>query len=72
MLADGKYKYIRNLVDGEMEELYDLSKDPDELENLALCGSHKETLAKLREQAIAELRRTKAPFVDNLPKTSTR
>jgi arylsulfatase A-like enzyme len=71
MLAEGNYKYIRNLVGGEMEELYDLTQDPDELENLALCSTHKETLAILRKMAVAELRRTDAPFADNMPKAST-
>ena len=71
MLAEGKYKYIRNLVGGEMEELYALTQDPDELENLALCSTHKETLAILRKMAVAELRRTDAPFADNMPKAST-
>jgi len=71
MLADGKYKYIRNLIEGEVEELYDLSKDPDELVNLALGTKHKDTLADLRSKAIEELKRTDAPFVNNLPRAST-
>ena len=71
MLADGKYKYIRNLIEGEVEELYDLSKDPNELVNLALGTKHKDTLADLRSKAIEELKRTDAPFVNNLPRTGT-
>ena len=34
-LAKGRYKYIRTLVEGEIEELYDLEKDPLEKENLS-------------------------------------
>jgi arylsulfatase A-like enzyme len=65
----GPYKYIRNLTAGEMEEIYDLQADPRELTNLALKPEHKSLLAELRDVAIAELRRTDAPFVDNLPPT---
>ena len=39
MVAEGRYKYIRNLIKGEMEELYDLQRDPEELVNLALKPS---------------------------------
>ena len=34
-LRCGQYKYIRTLVDDEIEELYDLRQDPHELHNLA-------------------------------------
>lgn len=67
MLRDGRYKYVRPLVAGELEELYDLESDPDELENLVAEAAHQERLAKLRAAAVAELRRTGAGFVDNMP-----
>ena len=67
MLAKGRYKYVRNLVPGEVEELYDFQADPDELENLALDAAHRETLLQLRRAALAELRRTDAPMLKNLP-----
>jgi len=67
MLAKGRYKYVRNLVPGEVEELYDFQADPDELENLALDAAHRETLLQLRSAALAELRRTDAPMLENLP-----
>ena len=35
-LIRGRYKYIRTLVKDEIEELYDLENDPQELKNLAL------------------------------------
>ena len=53
------------------EELYDLEKDPQELKNLALIGDFKKTLDQYRQMAIKELKRTKAPFVGNLPRPST-
>ena len=66
-LRTGKYKYIRWLVPGEIEEMYDLEADPEELENLALESEYHERLAQCRQEAIAELRRTDAGMVDNLP-----
>jgi hypothetical protein len=44
-----------------------LTRDPDELDNLAAKGEFAETLGKLRTQAIGELRRTGAGFVDRMP-----
>ena len=71
MLAGGRFKYVRNLIEGETEELYDLEQDPQELKNLALIGDFKKTLDQYRQMAIKELKRTKAPFVGNLPRPST-
>jgi arylsulfatase A-like enzyme len=69
LLRDGSFKYIRNLVAGETEELYDLAKDPEELTNLAAKPEHAARLRELRAKAIAELRRTDAKFVDRMPPT---
>jgi arylsulfatase A-like enzyme len=67
-LNDGRYKYIRNLLAGEVEELYDLKNDPDELVNLATRDGRKNQLVKrLRTEAVAELRRIDAPFLGRLP-----
>ena len=63
----GNYKYIMNLVPGETDELYDLDKDSEELNNLASEPRHKKTIRQLRNEAIAELRRTDCPFVDEIP-----
>jgi arylsulfatase A-like enzyme len=62
-----QYKYIINLTKGDIEELYDLDKDPDELRNLALETSYSETLSEMRTAAIEEMKRTDCPFVDKLP-----
>ncbi len=64
---DGRYKYIRTFVAGEIEELYDLETDPEELTNLALHPEHAERLKKMRASAVAELKRTGAGFADALP-----
>ena len=71
MLSKGHYKYVRNLIEGEVEELYDLENDPDELENLAFNRSQLTRLREFRAATIAELKRTDAPFVNSLPKVGT-
>lgn len=69
MLRDGRYKYVRTLVEGETEEIYDLDADPDELVNLAARSENRKLLETLRAKTIAELKRTEAGFVDNMPRT---
>ena len=66
MIRDRRYKYVRPLIH-DLEELYDLTSDPEELDNLAGKASHKSRLARMRAQAISELRRTKCGFVDRMP-----
>ncbi len=67
-LSEGdRYKYIRTMVEGDMEQLYDTKADPEELTNLALDPTYQKRLMEMRQATIAELRRTKAPFVDALP-----
>jgi len=66
MLREGPLKYIRPLIP-DLEELYDLDADPEELDNLAVKAEHQATLRRLREAAITELRRTNCGFVDNMP-----
>ena len=67
LLTQGHLKYIRTLVAGEIEELYDLQADPEELTNLALDAKHATTLKQFREATVQELRRTKAGFAAALP-----
>lgn len=71
MLAQGRYKYVRTLIEGEPEELYDLHQDPDEQANLALKKQFRKQLNKYRSAAIAELKRTEAGFAASMPKPST-
>ena len=66
MLREGRYKYVRPLIN-DLEELYDMRKDPEELDNLAVKPEHQETLKRLRASSIAQLRRCDAGFVDGMP-----
>jgi arylsulfatase A-like enzyme len=71
MVREKHLKYVRPLVT-DLEELYDLRKDPEELDTLAVKPEHRATLKRLREVAIAELRKAKAGFVDNMPPVAQR
>jgi arylsulfatase A-like enzyme len=66
MLRERHLKYVRPLVH-DLEELYDLRSDPEELNNLAVKPEHQATLKRLRAATIAELQRTNAGFVNRLP-----
>ncbi len=67
MVRQGRFKYIRSLVEGELDEFYDLQKDPDELTNQAKNPEFAEKIAEYRATLKAELNRTGAPFADHLP-----
>ncbi len=71
-IRQGKYKYIRTLVKGEIEELYDLQADPEELTNLAIDPKYQSMLADYRKRLVAELKRTDAAMADSLPKVGLR
>ena len=71
LYAQGQYKYVRTLIEGEIEELYHLDNDPNELVNLALLPENQQLLAKFRDATIAELKRTDAGMVENLPVVAT-
>ena len=70
-LRDRDLKYIRTLIEGEVEELYNLKEDPEELINLARNPAYRRKVLELREKTIAELKRTDAGMVDDLPKPAT-
>jgi arylsulfatase A-like enzyme len=70
-LRKGRHKYIRTLVADELEELYDLQEDPQELKNLALEPEYADTVARMRQATVAELRRTEAGMTDKLPPVRT-
>ena len=63
----GRYKYVRTLVPNEIEELYDFQQDPDERRNLALDADRGSLLLDYRDKMVAELARTDAGLLKNLP-----
>ncbi len=67
MLREGRYKYVRPLIPNDLEELYDLREDPEELDNLAVKPEHAQRLQQFRAAAIAQLRKNNAGFVDRMP-----
>jgi hypothetical protein len=52
MNLDGRWKYIRNRFD--IDELYDLETDSDEMQNLALLPEYQPRITAMRQQ-IAEM-----------------
>src|SRR4051794_19977831 len=56
MLRDGKYKYT--FWTHDIAELYDLSADPNEMNNLALQPAHAETVDRLKAKLFAWYRPT--------------
>ena len=68
MMHDGQYKYTRHMKKDTIEELYDLDKDPEELNNLAVNPECRSLLKKLREKAVVEIRKKDGEFIDFLPK----
>lgn len=71
MWREGDYKYIRTLAPDETEELYCLRDDPEELHNLVQNREQQPLLGELRQKTLDELRRTGAPFVENLPEAGS-
>jgi arylsulfatase A-like enzyme len=69
-LRSGKHKYVRTFVAGEVEEIYDLETDPEELKNLATDPTNGRLLYSLRQLCLAELLAAEADYVDDLPPTA--
>ena len=68
MTVDGRHKYIRYIFPNRIEELYDLEKDPEEMNNLAVDPKFEGRLAEMREGLVEYLRKTGGEsFVDLLP-----
>lgn len=61
-LTDGKIKYVWNFYTGE-EELFDLKKDPGELQNLVSEKHYRKRLADLREAMVKHLSERGEGFV---------
>ena len=68
-IRKGDYKYIRYLIKDELDELYHLKNDPDELQNEIFNPEYREIVSELRAELQNELIRTEAPFADSMPQT---
>ena len=55
MIHDGRYKYVRYCYPDTLEELYDLTKDSDELINLAVSIEYQTKLKAMRKLMIDQL-----------------
>jgi len=63
-LTDGRHKYIFHALNGE-EQLFDLHRDPGELDDLASEPKHQATRRLWRRRLIEHLSERGAPFVVN-------
>lgn len=61
-LTDGKIKYIWNFNNGT-EQLFDLTKDPHELKNIAENRKYRKVLEKMREAMVSHLSERGEPYV---------
>lgn len=61
MVRDSRMKYVWNLTD--VDELYDLEKDPWELHNLIYDKEYKQELTRLRKALYEDLKKRKDPLV---------
>lgn len=61
MIVTENYKYVWNLTD--IDELYDLKNDPNELKNLICEETLEETLAGLRAKLYDELKHCEDPII---------
>ena len=59
-VCDGRYKLAVNLLDSD--ELYDLSKDPYEMQNLISDTDYADVREKLHRNLLEEMGRTRDPF----------
>lgn len=57
-----RWKYVLNWSPRDIDELYDLENDPGEMTNLARQKAHAETVAHMREAALAWLKETGHPY----------
>lgn len=63
-LTDGRTKYIYHALHGE-EQLFDLERDPHELEDLAGDPAHSSDLRKWRQRLVEHFDERGAPFLKN-------
>jgi arylsulfatase A-like enzyme len=68
MCRDKKYKFVANWHSRQLEELYNLSTDPGETENLAFEPEYADTAKKMREQIINWAKQTGHMYAEVIEK----
>lgn len=66
LVTQDGYKYIFNA--GDLDEFYDLNKDPGELKNVIDAPAYREIVEKTREQIKAVALQSRDPIADNIAK----
>ncbi|MEM0924932.1 MAG: hypothetical protein AAGJ83_02745 [Planctomycetota bacterium] len=62
MIRQGKYNYVRPIYKDNLDELYDLQAEPEELYNLAVRPEFHEVEQKMRALLAGELKERRARF----------
>jgi len=65
---DRHYKFVLNWEDNELDELYNLEKDPGELKNLAYIPEYQQVKLKMMQHIFDWLDRTNHPYADQIKK----
>ena len=63
-LVNGGWKFVLNYSPRDIDELYDIAKDPGEMSNLAEKPAHAETVHEMRGRILAWLKETGHPYAD--------
>jgi hypothetical protein len=72
MILVENYKYTRYAHPNRIEELYDLEKDPEELDNLAVKTEFEDKLLEMRAACIRSIKENGGSvFADHLPPPKT-
>lgn len=68
-IREDGYKFIRYYGIWDIDELYDLEKDPAEMNNLILSAEHQEIASRMRKQLFAMLEKTGGMQIPLFPDT---
>lgn len=70
MIRTNKWKYVLNWEPRDIDELYDLEKDPGELNNLIFEPKYKPIIEELRMKLFKWMEETKDPYLEEAKKAS--
>ncbi|MEZ5399877.1 MAG: sulfatase [Bryobacteraceae bacterium] len=69
-LREQRYKFIRYYGIWDVDELYDLEKDPEEMYNLIFSAEHQRIASRMRSELFATLERTSGMQIPLFPDTN--